>query len=176
MEEMVKEFQIGVITTTHGIKGEVKVFPMTDDPKRFESLKDVIIRTPKGDEVFKVAGARYFKQYVILKFKDINDINLIEKYKGMPLFIKREQAVDLSEDEYFIPDLMGCRVISIHEDGSESEFGTLIDVMETGANDVYIVDTKEYGEVLLPAIKECIKEVNIEESVIKIHIMDGLLS
>ena len=97
---------------------------------------------------------------MIVKFKGIDDINDIEKYKGKSLFVARENAVELEEDEYYIGDLIG---MDVYTDESEERFGVLKDVMETGANEVYIVQSERYGEVLLPAIHECILEVDPEE-------------
>ena len=168
MEELL---QVGVITSTHGVRGEVKVFPTTDDPNRFKSLKHVLLDTGREKKSLEVQGVKFFKQFVILKFKGIDNINDIEKYKGRDLWIPREEAQELDEDEYYIADLLGMKVLL--EDGSE--FGTLKNVMETGANDVYIVDSVEHGEVLLPAIKECILDVDIETNTMTVHLMKGLL-
>ncbi len=168
MEQML---QVGVITATHGIRGEVKVYPTTDDATRFDDLKRVILDAGKQQIPLEIQSVKYFKQFVILKFKGIDNINDIERYKKCPLLISREDAVDLEEDEYFIADIIGMEVYT--EDGVH--FGTMKDVMETGANDVYIIDSKEYGEVLLPAIKECILNVDEEEGKITVHIMEGLL-
>ncbi len=168
MEQML---QVGVITATHGIRGEVKVYPTTDDATRFDDLKRVILDAGKQQIPLEIQSVKYFKQFVILKFKGIDNINDIERYKKCPLLISREDAVDLEEDEYFIADIIGMEVYT--EDGAH--FGTMKDVMETGANDVYIIDSKEHGEVLLPAIKECILNVDEEEGKITVHIMEGLL-
>ncbi|MBQ7066631.1 MAG: 16S rRNA processing protein RimM [Lachnospiraceae bacterium] len=168
MEDMLK---VGVITSTHGIRGEVKVFPTTDDVKRFKKGVKLILDTGKEQLDLEVEGVKFFKQFVILKFKGIDNINDIEKYKGKELFVTRENAVKLKKDEYFIADLMGLSVID--EDGKQ--IGILKDVMETGANDVYIVQLEDDKEVLIPAIKQCILEVNIEEGFIKVHMMEGLL-
>ena len=138
--------QVGVITTTHGIRGEVKVYPTTDDVHRFEELESVLLDTGKEYRELKIKSVKYFKQYAILKFKGIDNINDIEKYKGKSLFVTRENAQPLGEDEYYIADLIGMEVYL--EDGSH--FGTLKDVMETGANDVYIIKTEEGKEVLIP--------------------------
>lgn len=167
--------QVGIITQTHGIKGEVKVFPTTDDPNRFKRLKNVLLDTGKEKIALEIEGVRFFKQFVILKFKEFNNINDVEKYKTKSLLVTRENAVKLRRNEYFIADLMGLEVIT--EDGNH--FGTLRDVMQTGANDVYIVDMDVEGmeprEVLLPAIKECILNVDMEAQKVTVHIMDGLL-
>jgi 16S rRNA processing protein RimM len=163
--------QVGVITQTHGIKGEVKVFPTTDDVNRFKKLKHVILDTGKENLELEVEGVKFFKQYVILKFKGFDNINDIEKYKGKSLLVTRENAVKLRKDEYFIVDMIGMKVIT--ED--EKDFGILKEVMPTGANDVYVVETLDGKEVLLPAIKQCILNVDIENQLMKVHIMKGLL-
>ncbi|WP_101694508.1 ribosome maturation factor RimM [Dorea phocaeensis] len=168
---MEKLLQVGVITSTHGIRGEVKVFPSTDDPKRFKKLKQVILDTGKEKRDLEVESVKFFKQFVILKFKGIDNINEVERYKRCPLLVTRDHAVPLQEDEYFIADMIGMQVVT--EDGAV--FGTLKDVIETGANDVYIIESSEHGEVLVPAIKECILDINIEEQKMQIHLMDGLI-
>lgn len=168
---MIEELQVGVITQTHGIRGEVKVFPTTDDVNRFKKLKEVILETGKERLTLTVAGVKFFKQYVILKFREYDSINDIEKYKGARLLVPREKAVKLQKDEYFVADLIGMQVAT--EDGEP--FGRLKNVLETGANDVYVVETAEGKEVLLPAIKECVLQVDMEKGVITVHIMDGLL-
>ena len=167
MEDML---QVGVIANTHGLAGEVKVFPTTDDKQRFKKLKTVKLDTGKELLDLEIQGVKFFKQMVILKFKGFNSINDIEKYKGKPLFVTRENAVKLEADEYFIADLIGLKVVL--ED--EQMFGTLEDVITTGANDVYVVKSKEHGQVLLPAIKECVLEVKPNEGFIKIRPMKGL--
>ncbi len=169
---MVDLLQVGVITTTHGIKGEVKVFPTTDDVERYSYLKDVILDTGKEKIDLKIERVKYFKQFVIVKFKGINDINDIEMYKGKSLYVTRENAVELEEGEYFIADLIDLKVVT--DEGKD--FGILTDVMQTGANDVYVVETFEYKkEVLLPAIKECVLDVDLEKGIMTVHIMEGLL-
>ncbi len=168
---MEKQLQVGVISSTHGVRGEVKVFPTTDDVTRFRQLKKVYLDTGREMLPLEIQNVKFFKQFAILKFKGIDNINDIEKYRGKSLMIDREDAVDLDEDEYFIADMIGMKVCT--EDGSE--FGTLKDVMETGANDVYIIDSPEYGEVLIPAIRECILDVDMDEDRMTIHLMEGLV-
>ena len=163
--------QVGVISSTHGIRGEVKVFPTTDDPNRFKKLKQVILDTGREQKDLEIEGVKFFKQFVILKFKGIDNINDIEMYKQRELWIPREEGQDLEEDEYYIADLIGMKVVL--EDGSS--FGTLTDVMETGANDVYVVENGEGEEILLPAIRECILDVDVEKNVMTIHLMKGLI-
>lgn len=163
--------QVGVISSTHGIRGEVKVFPTTDDPDRFRKLKQVILDTGREQKSLEIEGVKFFKQFVILKFKDIDNINDIEKYKGKSLYVTREHAVKLKKDEYFIADLIGMTVKK--EDGAI--LGTVSDVLQTGANDVYVVALADGGEVLLPAIKDCILSVDMEKREMQVHVLDGLL-
>lgn len=163
--------QVGVISSTHGVRGEVKVFPTTDDVKRFKKLKKVILDTGKEQLPLEIEGAKFFKQFVILKFRGIDNINDIEKYKGKSLLVDREHAVKLKKDEYFIADMIGMDVFT--EDGEL--FGALKDVMETGANDVYIIEMSDGKEVLVPAIKQCILDVDIENRKMVIHLLEGLV-
>ena len=163
MEDLLK---VGVITTTHGVRGEVKVYPTTDEPERFLELDYVLLDTGRELRKLEIKNVKFFKNLVILKFKGVDNINDIEKYKGRDLWIPREEGQELEEDEYYIADLLGMSVVL--ENGQE--FGTLKDVMETGANDVYIIDSAEHGEVLLPAIKECILDVDLEKNVMTIHL------
>ena len=162
--------QVGVISSTHGIRGEVKVFPTTDDPLRFKKLKKVLLDTGREQLELEVQSVKFFKQFVIVKFKGIDNINDIEKYKGKGLFFPREDAVPLDEDEYYIADLIGMEVFT--EDG---RFGVVKDVMETGANEVYIVESDEHGEVLIPAIRQCVLDINVEEKKMLVRLLDGLI-
>lgn len=168
---MVEEFQIGVITQTHGIKGEVKVFPTTDDVKRFKRLEKVTIDSGKKRFETEIESVKFFKQFVILKFKGFDTIEDIQPYKQAKLLVDREHAVRLRKDEYFVADLIGTKVVS--DEGTE--LGVMTDVIETGANDVYVVKNSEGEEILFPAIKDCVKEVDLENGVITLHVMDGLL-
>ena len=164
--------QVGVISSTHGLRGEVKVFPTTDDAARFQTLKNVVLDTGREKLDLEIQSVRFFKQFVIVKFKGIDNINDIEKYKGKSLFVTRENAVELEEDEYYIGDLIGMEV---YTDDSEERFGVLKDVMETGANEVYIITSENHGEVLLPAIHEGILDIDVEAKKMKVHLMEGLL-
>ncbi|MBQ8233520.1 MAG: ribosome maturation factor RimM [Lachnospiraceae bacterium] len=168
---MEDRLQVGVITSTHGVRGEVKVFPTTDDPNRFKRLKEVILDTGKEELVLEIEGVKFFKQFVILKFKGFDNINDIEKYRQKSLYVTRKNAVRLKRDEYFIADLIGLKVL----DEQEAQIGVLKDVMETGANDVYIIEMTDGRELLLPAIKQCILNVDVESGFIQVHILEGLL-
>ena len=168
MEDILR---VGVITTTHGLRGEVKVFPTTDDPKRFKKLKEVLLDTGKERRKLQVESVRFQKNLVILKFKEFNNINDVEQYKKCDLYASRKNAVKLEENENFIVDLIGLHVVL--EDGTE--FGIMKDVLQTGANDVYIVEMLDGREVLLPAIPECILDVDLDSETMTIHLMKGLL-
>ena len=168
---MESRLQVGVISTTHGLKGEVKVFPTTDDPARFKKLKTVILDSGRGDLTLEVEGVKFFKQMVILKFKGWDDISQVERFRGRGLYVPRSDAVKLKKDEYFIADLMGLRVLD--EDGSE--LGVLQEVIETGANDVYQIQMTDGRELLLPAIRQCVLEVDVEAGFMRVHVLDGLL-
>lgn len=163
--------QVGVISSTHGVRGEVKVFPTTDDAARFKKLKNVILDTGKEQIPLEIEGVKFFKQFAILKFKGIDNINEIEKYKGKSLLVERKDAVKLKKDEYFIADMIGMDVFT--ED--EERLGILKNVIETGANDVYEVELLDGGDVLIPAIKQCILNVDIENQKMTVHLLDGLM-
>lgn len=162
--------QVGVITSTHGVRGEVKVFPTTDDAARFKKLKKVILDTGKENIELEIAGVKFFKNMVILKFKEFDNINDVEKYRQKKLYVTRENAVKLKKNEYFIADLIG---LTVQTDEGEA-LGELTDVLQTGANDVYVIQTADGEEILLPAIKECIKEVDVDGGSMLVHMMPGL--
>lgn len=147
------------------------MFPTTDDAGRFKKLKEVIMDTGRERLVMEIEGVKFFKQYAILKFKGYDSINDIEKYKNAKLYVTRDKAVKLKKDEYFIADLIGLDVVT--DEGEP--FGKMKDVLATGANDVYVVEREDGTEVLLPAIKDCVKDINMEQGQITVHIMDGLL-
>ena len=161
---------VGVITTTQWVRGEVKVYPTTDEPERFLDLDYVLLDTGKELRRLDIKNVRFFKNLVILKFDGIDNINDIEKYKGKSLYVTREHAVKLKKDEYFIADLIGMRAVT--EEGEE--LGTIKDVLQTGANDVYIIKKDGEDELLVPAIKDCVKNVDIEGGVMTLHLLEGL--
>lgn len=163
-------FRIGVITSTHGLKGEVKVFPTTDDVNRFKKLKKCILRTPKGDIEVEKRSCKFFKNMVILAFKEFNDINEIEKYKNCELFVSREDAMPLDEDEFYIADVIG---MDVYED--DTKLGVLEDVMQTGANDVFVVKLLDGKELLLPVIKQCVLDMDYEARRVNVKLMKGML-
>ena len=167
MEQMLR---VGVITSTHGVRGEVKVFTTTDDAKRFKTLKKVILDGREPLEL-SIEQVKFFKNMVILKFKGYDNINDVETWRQRDLLITRDQAVELKEDEYFITDLIGLTVVN----EEEAVLGRVKDVLETGANDVYVVELTGGKELLLPAIKDCILNVDLEGGRMKVHVLDGLM-
>ena len=163
--------QVGIITSTHGVRGEVKVYRTTDDPRRFRRLKEVVLDTGREKLNLEIEGVKFFKQFVILKFKGLDNINDIEKYRQKSLYVTRKNAVRLQRDEYFIADLIGLKV----QDEDGTELGTVKDVIETGANDVYEVEMADGRSLLLPAIKQCILNVDVENGMMQVHVLEGLL-
>lgn len=163
--------QVGAVTSTHGLAGEVKVFPTTDDPKRFKKLKQVLLDTGKDMLPLEVEHVKFFKNMVILKFKGYDRIEDIMGFKGKNLYVARENAVRLKKDEYFIADLIGMKVYT--ED--EAYLGELTEVITTGANDVYTVHMENGKDVLIPAIGQCILNVDVEHETMQVHLLEGLL-
>ncbi len=170
---MTDRFQVGVIASTHGLKGEVNVFPTTEDPERFKKIKKVTLTTQRGENLeLDVESARFFKKFVIVKFKQFNDINEVEKFRSCELTIDRKDALKLEPGEYYCADIVGLSVYS--EEGEL--LGEITDILQTGANDVY--EMKKSGsdeKIYIPAIKDCIREISPDEGKIIIHVMDGLL-
>lgn len=167
---MEQKFQVGIFSSTHGVHGEFKVFPTTDDVKRFKQLKKVIMDTGKTSFVAEIENVKFFKQFAILKIKGYDTLNDIEPLKGSTLWVNREDAVKLQKDEYFVADLEGLTVVT--DEGNT--LGVLEEVLPTGANDVYVVKNDEGREYYLPAIKECILKVDMKAEVITVHMMPGL--
>lgn len=170
---MTETFQVGVIASTHGLSGEVNVFPTTQDPERFKKLKKVTLHTQKGEEIqLDVVSSRFFKKFVIVKFKQFKNINEVEKFRGCELTIDRKDAIKLEKGEYYCADLIG--LVIVDEEGNE--LGTLTEILQTGANDVYEMTRKDSEDkIYIPAIRDCVKEINVDEGKIVIHVMPGLL-
>lgn len=164
-------FKIGIITGSHGVHGEMKIYPTTDDPRRFKRCKQVFVEVKNNKTAYDVESVRVSPDRVLLKLKGIESPEEAVKFRQCGIFVDREHAVRLSKDEYFIADLIGLKVV----DENDSEIGTLVDVIQTGANDVYQINMNDGRELLLPAIKECILDVDVEEGFVKVHVLDGLL-
>ena len=167
MEQLLR---VGVITTTHGVRGEVKVFPTTDDPQRFKKLKNVILDDGKKQMDLEITSVKFFKNLVILKFKGLDNMNDVEKFKQADLLVTRENAVKLAPGEYFIADLIGLQGIS--DEGED--LGELTDVIQTGANDVYVFTKKGSADLLVPKIPDCVKEIDLEKGTVLVHLLPGL--
>ena len=164
-------FSVGVITTAHGVKGEVKVFPTTDDANRFKKCKELLLETKSGTVSKRVQSVKFFKQFVILKLEGIDTMDDALLYKNHTLYVTRENAVKCKENEYYIADLIGMTVI----DDKDINFGKVTEVYRTGANDVYEISKEDGSSFLIPAIKDCILNVDLNERIMKIHVLEGLL-
>lgn len=168
---MEQYFEIGKITGTHGIKGTMRVFPTTEDPTRFERLKEIIVEIRGKRETLHIQKVAYHKQFVLLTVQEITDINVAELYKTGTILIPEAAAIPLEEDEYYMRDLYGLRVVT--EDGED--LGELTKIYVTGANDVYAVQKDENAkELLIPAIKDCIKKVDLENGIMTVSLLEGL--
>ncbi len=163
--------RIGTITTTHSLKGEVKVFPLTDDVRRFDDLKEALIIQNGKETAVSVERVKYFKNLVIVKFREFNDISQVEGLRQAGIYVSRENAVKLDKDEYFECDLIGMDVF----DDENRLLGSLKEVIHTGANDVYCVGNDAGDEILIPAIKQCILDVDTDEGKMKVHLLEGLI-
>lgn len=162
--------QVGVVTTTHGVRGEVKVFPTTDDSARFKKLKNVILDIGKEKLDMEITSVKFFKNLVILKFKGYDNINDVERFRQAKLLVTRDNAVELAENEYFIADLIGLKASS--DEGEE--LGEITDVLQTGANDVYVISKEGTPDLLVPAIRDCVVNVDVAAGTIVLHLLDGL--
>ncbi|AAM24681.1 16S rRNA processing protein RimM [Caldanaerobacter subterraneus subsp. tengcongensis MB4] len=168
---MADYYNVGKVTSPHGIRGEIKVYPLTNVPERFYDIPYIWVFDEKDIPCkYEIENVKITsKGMVLLKLKGIDSRNDAEKLKGLFLKVDAENALKLEEDEYFITDLIGMKVYT--EEGEL--IGTLEEVLQTGANDVYVVKAKE-REVLLPAIKEVIKKVDVEGKVMIVRLLEGL--
>ena len=168
---MEEYFEIGQIVNTSGLKGEIKIKPFTDDITKFNDFKTIYVSVKKELKEFKVEKVRFSKNMVFLKLKGIDTIEEAENYRNLYIKRKRDKDEKLEEDTYYIVDLIGCKVCT----DDQKELGELIDVFSTGSNDVYVVKDELGKQVLLPAIKEVIKNVDIKNKLITVHLMEGLV-
>lgn len=164
-------FRIGVITEPHGVRGEVKVFPTTDEPERIKKIKEIILDDGREKRTLHPEAVRRQKNLLLIKFKEFNDRDSVERLRKKELYVSREYATPLNEDEYYISDLIGLNVV----DEEDREIGVLKDVLQTGANDVYQIVMNDGRELLLPAIRQCVLQVDIKAGYVRVHVMDGLL-
>ena len=168
---MQKRLEIGQIVNTFGIKGEVKVVPFTDDISRFDELKKVYIKNKNQEKQYKIENVKYHKNMLLIKFSGIDKIEDAEMLKNKYLEIDREDAIPLEEGTYFIADLIGLEVYT--EDGNL--LGKVEDIYNTGSKDIYVVKDELGKQVLLPGIDEVIKNVDLENSKIIVHLIPGLI-
>ena len=164
---MEDKFEIGKIVNTFGIKGEVKILPYTEDVNSFKKMKYIYV----NDLKIKIQSVKFHKNFVILKLEGIEDMTSAENLRNSIIKIERKKE-KLPENTYYIKDLIGLEVIT---DDDGNTLGVVKDIYNTGANDIYTIETKEGKEILLPAIKEVIKEVDIENRKIIVHILKGLI-
>lgn len=165
-------FQVGVITSTHGLKGEVKVYPTTEESRRFDDLcgQEVYAGRDGSLEELTIVSVRYFKKQVILRFAEKNNIDEVSSLRQARLLISREQALPLEEGEYYVADLLGLKVVA--DDGRE--LGILTDVLTTGANDVYVIGRQGQSDLMIPAIRQCVLKTDLEAGEILVHLLPGL--
>lgn len=166
-------FNVGVVTGTHGIRGEVKVFPRTDFPeKRFAKGSRLTLVSPDGGQTVpvEVASARPHKNVYIVRFTAFQSINEVEKYKGWPVKISRDQLLELDEHEFYFHEIIGCTVVT--EDGET--IGTITDILQPGANDVWVVERPGKKPVYVPYIEDVVRQVDVAGKRVVIHVMEGL--
>lgn len=168
---MVKYLQIGKIVNTHGVRGEVKLIPLTDDPRRFDELEWVYIEKEGMMNMHTIQQVKYTKGFVMIKFSGMESPDEANQYRDCFVLVDRKNAVKLPEDSFFICDLLGCNVF----DEKGALLGELADVMQTGSNDVYIVRNASGKEILLPALKSVVRSISPENKRIDVVIPKGLL-
>ncbi len=163
-------YLIGIIVKPQGIKGEVKVKPVSPDPERFNDLEKVYIRL-KNLQTYSIENIRISNSFVFLKLAQIDSRNDAELLRGKEILISEDQLIDLDDGEYFVHDLIGCQIIS--EDGLI--IGEISDIIQNSSNDIYLVKNQKGHEYLIPAIADVIQKVDIQAKQITIHVLDGLL-
>lgn len=164
--------EIGQIVNTQGLKGEVRIYPYTDDVKRFDKLKKIYVEIDNVKIRLDIKTVRYYKNLVIVKFNNIDTIEVAMKYKGKYIFIDEEDKLELPEDTYYIADLIDCMVVN---NDTQSQVGKVVDVFSTKANDVYVVKTEEGREILIPAIKNIIVSIDIKSKKIIVNKLEELI-
>lgn len=167
---MTDYIQIGKIINTHGHKGGLKIYPLTDDAKRFYELKRVYIRHNDDYIVYTVSKVQLHKNVVLLTLMEITDMNAAERLKGLYLEIPKEEARPLPADSYYIFELIG---LDVYE--GEQYLGKLCEVLKPGSNDVYVVKTPENKEIYLPALKSVVTLIDLEHGRMEVKIPPGLL-
>lgn len=166
---MVDYFEIGLITNTHGLKGEMKVKPFTQKKERYAELKKILIANQSDWKEYEIENVRYQKDIVLLKLKGVDTIEMAEKLKNHTISISRKEAKELEENEHFIADLLGCEVFE-----NQTLIGILEDIFTAGASDVYVIKRKGKKDLLLPALKSVIHRIDVENKRIEVEIPRGL--
>ena len=166
---MVEYFEIGQISNTHGLKGEMKVRPFTEKNEDYAKLENILVDFNGTLKGYTVESVRYQKDVVLIKLKGVDDIEEAEKLKGHYIKIPRDSAKKINEDEYFIADLLGCEVYQ-----DETLLGVLDDVFTAGGSDVYVVKRKGKQDLLLPAISSVIKKVDVVNQKVFVEVPRGL--
>lgn len=166
---MVEYFEIGQISNTHGLKGEMKVIPFTEKNEDYAKLENILVDFNGTLKEYTVESVRYQKDVVLIKLKGVDDIEEAEKLKGHYIKIPRDSAKKINEDEYFIADLLGCEVYQ-----DETLLGVLDDVFTAGGSDVYVVKRKGKQDLLLPAISSVIKKVDVVNQKVFVEVPRGL--
>ena len=169
--DMYEYLQVGKIVNTHGVRGEVKLIPLTDDLERFGKLKWAYVESDGSMKKYDIENVRYFKGTVILKLQGVDTAEAAEAIKDRYLLVDRANAVKLPENTYFICDLIGCEVY----DETGNLLGKLYDVLKTGSNDVYAVKNEAGKEILIPALKSVVTGVSPENMRIDVVLPKGLL-
>ena len=168
---MLPNLEIGQIVNTFGIKGMVKVKPFTDDIRRFDELKTVYVEKNGNQTEYEVEEVKYHKDMVLIKFKGIDKVEQAEMLRNSYLTVSRDSVEKLEEGRYYIVDLLGLEVYT----DEQVLLGTLEDIFNTGSNDIYVVKDKQGKQILLPAIQDVIKQIDIENKKIIVHLLPGLI-
>lgn len=168
---MLPNLEVGQIVNTFGIKGMVKVMPFTDDIRRFDKLDKVYIEKNKSKKEYKIEEVKYHKNMVLIKFEGIDKIEQAEELRNSYLTVSRDSVEELEEGRYYIVDLLGLDVYT----DEQVLLGTLDDIFNTGSNDIYVVKNELGKQILLPAISEVIKEIDIKNKKIIVHLIKGLI-
>lgn len=168
---MTKYLEVGQIVNTFGIKGMVKVKPFTDDIKRFDELKTVYVEKNSNQTEYEIEEVKYHKGMVLIKFKGIDKVEQAEMLRNTYLTVSRDSVEELEEGRYYIVDLLGLEVYT----DEQILLGTLEDIFNTGSNDIYVVKDKQGKQILLPAIQDVVKQIDIENKKIIVHLLPGLI-
>ncbi|MNO71138.1 Ribosome maturation factor RimM [compost metagenome] len=171
---MSDSLMVGKLVNTHGVRGEVKIWLHTDFPDvRFAPKSHITAVNPENGEKIDltISSSRPYKQMYIAKFKEFNNINEVEKYKGWELKVSKEDTIELPANEYYFHEIIGCRVVS--DEGEE--LGVIEEILRPGANDVWVVKLPNRKQLLIPVIDDVVLDVDVNEKLVKVHVMEGLL-